>query len=167
VASSRDLPHSLDRTQLIAAPLPEVFAFFSGPRNLGRITPPWLRPRISGPTAGGLREGSRIEYRIRWALFTLRWITRITLWQPESEFRDLQEKGPYRSWSHTHRFEPDGDGVRMRDRVEYRLPLGPLGRMIHAAIVRRQLEGIFDYRRRAIEALFSERREPDRGQVLK
>ncbi|HVQ54732.1 MAG TPA: SRPBCC family protein, partial [Thermoanaerobaculia bacterium] len=80
--------HSLDQTQQIAAPLEEVFAFFSNPANLARITPPWLSFRIHGPAPSALGEGSRIEYRIRWGLFTLRWVTRITRWTPTSEFQD-------------------------------------------------------------------------------
>jgi hypothetical protein len=44
----------------------------------------------------------------------------------------------------------------MDDRVEYELPFGPLGRLVHALRVRRQLEEIFDFRRRAIEEIFHE-----------
>jgi ligand-binding SRPBCC domain-containing protein len=38
----------------------------------------------------------------------------------------------------------------IRDRVRYALPLGPLGRIVHAAFIRRDLERIFDYRERAV-----------------
>jgi hypothetical protein len=34
----------------------------------------------------------------------------------------------------------------VRDTVLYDLPLGPLGRVAHAAFVRRDLERIFDFR---------------------
>ncbi len=71
-------------------------------------------------------------------------------------FQDAQERGPYRSWVHTHSFEEDagGFGVTMRDRVEYALPLGVLGRVANALVVRKQLEEIFDYRYRAILECF-------------
>jgi ligand-binding SRPBCC domain-containing protein len=147
--------HTLDRTHQIEAPLEEVFAFFSDPGNLARITPPWLRFRIHEAPVGPLTEGSRIEYRIRWAIFTLGWVTRITLWQPGVAFRDIQEKGPYRTWIHTHHFRKQGRLVEMHDHVEYELPLGILGRMAHGLRVRRQLEDIFDYRNRVIDELFS------------
>ena len=67
--------YSLDQTQQIEAPIEDVFAFFSDPGNLARITPSWLSFRIQGPAPPALGEGSRIEYRIRWGLFTLRWVT--------------------------------------------------------------------------------------------
>ena len=151
--------HVLERSQRLAAPRPEVFAFFSDPRNLARITPPGLRFRVvEAPET--LAAGSRLEYRIRWTFWTLRWVTRITQWNPPAGFQDVEEYGPYRTWIHTHRFTEDGDGVTMHDRVEYALPLGPLGRLVHSLRVRRELEGIFDYRRRAIDALYGARRPP-------
>jgi hypothetical protein len=38
----------------------------------------------------------------------------------------------------------------MRDVVDYELPFGPLGRIAHNALVKRQLDRIFDYRREAV-----------------
>lgn len=145
----------LERSQRVRAPLSEVFAFFSDPANLARITPPWLRFRIVGAAPKKIAAGSRLEYRIRWGLFTLGWVTRITLWEPPSQFQDVQEKGPYETWIHTHRFTEEPGGVRMQDRVEYALPLGPLGRLAHRLRVRSRLEEIFDYRREAIGKIFA------------
>ncbi len=147
--------HVLEQVQEIDASPEAVFAFFSDPGNLARITPPWLRFRIHGAPPSALGEGSRIEYRIRWLIFRLRWVTRITRWRAPVEFQDVQEKGPYAAWVHTHRFAHRDGRVRMEDRVEYALPFGPLGRLVHRLGVRRQLEGIFSYRRRAIEEIFA------------
>jgi ligand-binding SRPBCC domain-containing protein len=144
--------HVLERTQTIGAPLPEVFAFFSDPRNLARITPPWLR--FHAVEAAPLDRGARFEYRIRWSLLRLRWVTRITRWDPPREFQDVQEAGPYRSWIHTHRFTEDDGRVTMHDHVAYELPFGPIGRLVHRLRVRRQLEQIFDFRRQVIAEIF-------------
>ena len=149
--------HSLERTQRIAAPIADVFAFFSNPANLARITPPWLSFRTHGPIPAELSEGARLEYRIRWTAITIPWVTRIVKWRPPHEFVDVQEKGPYAAWSHTHRFAEEGGGVVMEDRVEYALPLGPLGRLVHRLRVRRQLEDIFDYRRDSIGEILGSR----------
>jgi len=147
----------LERSQVIPASPGEVFAFFSDPGNLARITPPWLRFRIHGEPPARLSAGSRIEYRIVWSVATLRWVTRIVSWDPPRGFVDEQERGPYRAWVHAHTFRPAPGGVRMDDRVEYELPWGPLGRLVHRLRVRRQIEEIFDFRRRAIEELFPRR----------
>ena len=146
--------HVLERRQRIAAPPEAVFTFFSDPANLARLTPNWLSFRIHGDGPAALGEGSRIEYRIRWSLVTLRWVTRITRWNPYVDFEDVQERGPYAAWRHVHRFHPDGAGVVMEDRVEYALPFGPFGRLVHRLRVRGQLERIFDYRREQIDRIF-------------
>ena len=109
---------------------------------------------MHGAAPDTLAEGSRLEYRIRWSAFSIRWVTRITKWRAPSEFVDVQEKGPYASWIHTHRFVESDGVVVMDDHVDYALPFGPLGRLVHRLRVRRQLEQIFDYRRRAIDEIF-------------
>ena len=147
--------HSLDQAQEIDASPEEVFAFFSDPGNLARITPPGLRFRIHGPSPARIGEGSRIEYRIRWLVFPLLWVTRITRWNAPHGFQDVQEKGPYAAWIHTHRFSRRGDRILMEDHVDYALPLGALGRLVHRLVVRGQLQAIFDYRRRAIQEIFA------------
>lgn len=87
-------------------------------------------------------------------VFTLRWVTRIQRLDPPGEFQDVQERGPYKTWIHTHRFAEDPGGVTIHDRVEYELPLGPLGRLAHRLAVKRQLQEIFDYRREAVAEIF-------------
>jgi len=42
----------------------------------------------------------------------------------------------------------------MIDVVRYRLPFGPLGRLVNALLVRRDVERIFDYRNRRIGQIF-------------
>ena len=100
-----------------------------------------------------MRAGTLIEYRLRLHGLPVRWLTRISEWVPGERFVDEQVRGPYALWHHTHLFEPDGDGTIVRDRVRYRLPLGPLGAAAHLLLVRRDLERIFDFRQAAVERL--------------
>ena len=92
----------LDRLTTVDAPLEKVFEFFSDPRNLGKITPPAMGFRIVSAPDRALGEGDRIEYRIKVLGLPLRWVTLITSWRQNQSFSDLQEKGPYRRWLHTH-----------------------------------------------------------------
>jgi len=143
----------LSRRQLVPRPLDEVFGFFSNPANLARITPPWLGFRMVTPLQE-MREGLLIDYRIRPLGIPQRWRSAITLWDPPNRFVDEQVVGPYRSWHHLHEFLAVEDGTEIRDVVRYALPLGPLGRLAHALMVRRQLESIFAYRERVITESF-------------
>ena len=143
--------HILEREQRIAAPPAEVFPFFEDAYNLEAITPPFLGFRVVTPRPIEMRAGALIEYRLRLHGVTVRWRTRIEAFDPPHSFVDAQISGPYRLWHHTHVFEPDGrGGTIMRDRVRYALPLGPIGRLARALLVRRDLDRIFDYRRTAV-----------------
>ena len=136
----------LERAQLLPGHPDEVFGFFADAFNLEAITPPWLRFRVVTPRPIAMAEGALIEYRLALHRVPVRWLTRIETWEPGRRFVDVQVKGPYRLWHHSHTFEPAGKGTLVRDRVRYALPLGPLGRLAHAGFVRRDLERIFDFR---------------------
>jgi ligand-binding SRPBCC domain-containing protein len=140
----------LERTTFIAAPLAEVFDFFSVHENLQRITPPKMRFRITASPGPRLKQGDRIEYAMKFFGVPLRWTTLITIWRENEAFADLQERGPFRYWLHTHTFRAKDGGVEMHDRIDYQLPLGVLGRLFGAWLVRQQLEAIFDYRGEAL-----------------
>ena len=147
-------PFTLERTQRIAADPAELTAFFESPRNLERITPPWLRFRIRSCTDDPVREGTRISYRLRINGLPVRWESLITEYDPGRSFTDTMLRGPYRRWVHRHDFRVVGGGVDVIDRVEYELPLGVVGRLVHHLWVRRQVEDIFAYRAKVIAELF-------------
>jgi ligand-binding SRPBCC domain-containing protein len=143
--------HVLERSQRLAVPLEQAFELYSEARNLERITPPWLGFRVTTPAPIEMREGALIEYRLKLHGIPVRWRTRIAVWEPPLRFVDVQLRGPYALWEHTHTFARDGEGaVTIGDRVRYALPLGPLGELAHAAFVRRDLRRIFDYRAQAV-----------------
>ncbi len=105
-----------------------------------------------------MRRGALIEYRLKLHGLPIRWRTRITAWEPPRRFVDEQVRGPYALWHHTHEFErAPGGGTVMRDRVRYRIGLGALGELARRALVERDLERIFDYRRDSIAALIEDR----------
>ena len=148
--------YQLVRSQRIERPLPEVFGFFADAGNLEAITPPFLRFRIITPRPIEMRAGTRIEYRLSLWGVPVRWRTLISCFEPDRRFVDEQESGPYAHWHHLHEFEPEGQATRVHDRVTYRLPFGPLGRLVHGVWVERQLHAIFDYRSTAIARLLAE-----------
>ena len=138
--------HRLEREQRLTASPEQVFAFFSDAANLDALTPPWVGFQFLTPPPIEMRSGALIEYRLRLAGVPLRWRTRVVHWDPPCGFVDVQERGPYALWEHTHDFAPDASGVWMRDLVRYALPLGPLGQIAHALAVRAALAAIFDFR---------------------
>ncbi|HLK22614.1 MAG TPA: SRPBCC family protein [Bryobacteraceae bacterium] len=155
VTNAPQSDYTLERETTVAAPLDKVFAFFSQPENLEALTPPWLQFRIETPQPIEIREGTLIAYRLRMRGIRIRWLTEIQTWRPPFEFVDIQLKGPYKLWHHTHRFEKSGSGTRIIDVVRYSLPFGPLGRLVHRLQVAKDIAKIFDYRETRVQALFS------------
>jgi ligand-binding SRPBCC domain-containing protein len=145
--------HALKRRQRVAGSPAELFQFFADAYNLEKITPPWLRFKVRSQPRE-MAAGAEIRYSLRLHGFPIRWVSRIDVWEPPHQFVDVQVHGPYRLWHHTHSLEPGGDHVLMLDAVRYALPFGPLGELLHRRLVRRDLERIFDYRRKAIEHRF-------------
>lgn len=146
--------YTLRRTQLLPGSPAEVFPFFERPENLSRIVPSWLRFRILTPSPITMSVGTLIDYTIRWLAFPMRWRTLITTHRAPECFVDEQIQGPYSHWQHAHRFRSAEGGTRMDDEVVYAVPGGFAGRILHRLLIRPQLEAIFDYRARAIEAIF-------------
>jgi ligand-binding SRPBCC domain-containing protein len=144
----------LHRVQRVPTPLGETFEFFSRPQNLARITPAWLAFRMVSNDAD-MREGLRIEYRIRPLWIPQKWVSEITAYDPPHRFVDEQRRGPYARWHHEHSFRATNGGTEVTDTVHYALPLGPLGRLAHALFVRRQLEAIFAFRQERLDALLA------------
>jgi hypothetical protein len=142
--------HRLKREQYVDRPLADVFDFFAEAHNLERITPPWLSFTVLTPGPIQMRVGALIDYRLRVHGLPLRWTSRIEDWQPGRSFVDRQLRGPYRLWHHRHTFAAAGEGTVVRDEVDYAMPFGTLGDLVHRLFVRRDLERIFRYRHEAV-----------------
>lgn len=148
--------YRLSRAQVVPADLESVWEFFATPKNLNRLTPPEMHFAILSGANEPMYAGQLIEYRIRLMPgLIVHWLTEIIHIEPKRRFIDEQRFGPYKLWYHEHRFEPTPEGTRIEDHVTYALPFGPVGELAHALWVRRQLEHIFDFRRRAVEAIFA------------
>lgn len=142
--------HELVREQVVPRPIEETFAFFAQARNLESITPPWLHFEVLTPEPIAMRSGAAIEYRLRLHGIPMRWTAQIEEWEEAHAFVDRQIRGPYRLWHHRHEFEEHPGGTLVRDHVHYGLPAGPFGALAHRALVRRDVERIFDFRAAAV-----------------
>lgn len=143
-----------ERVQMVPRSLEETFRFFSDPHNLERLTPAFLNFKFLSKPPAVMHPGTVIDYQIRLYGIPVHWRTRIEVVEPPNKFVDVQEKGPYALWRHSHTFRAAGERqTEMTDRVEYALPLGPLGEVAYYLFVARSLREIFDYRTRELAAI--------------
>lgn len=142
--------HILTRSLTLGLPLEVVFEFFSDAVNLERITPPELNFHIITPQPIEIEQGTLIDYTLKIRGLSVKWRTRITVWNPPFEFVDEQIRGPYKQWIHRHTFmEIEKNKTLIEDEVKYRLPVEPFGDVIHF-LIRKELDYIFDCRQKKV-----------------
>jgi ligand-binding SRPBCC domain-containing protein len=135
----------LRRTRILA-PVERVFAWHAAPDALEKLTPPGEPVRVVR-RSGGIRDGEQVELAIGYPPFCIRWIAEHNGYIENRQFRDVQIRGPFAQWEHTHLFEADGPGAcYLEDRIQYALPLGFVGRWLMGRIIERKLDRLFQYR---------------------
>ncbi len=149
--------YTLKRVQSLPIPLEKAWDFFSSPLNLKEITPPYMGFHVTSDPdfLKKMYTGQIITYTVK-PLFgiPLFWMTEIKHVEPGKFFVDEQRVGPYSIWHHQHHFRAVPGGVEMTDLVHYKIPLGWLGDFANWLFIRRQLNGIFDFRWKKLETLF-------------
>ena len=132
----------------IEAPAEELFRWHAEPEALERLSPPWEPVEVI-ERAPGIRDGDRGALGVRMGPLRLRWVFEHRDYVEGRRFRDVQVRGPFKRWKHTHRFTPDGpEASWLEDEIEYELPMGALGRWFAGRMMRRKLERLFEYRHR-------------------
>ena len=149
--------HRLLREQFLQISINEAWSFFSSPANLSKITPGDMSFEITNcPNEQDIYSGMLIAYKIR-PLFNMpvKWVTEIKQVNAPYSFTDVQLKGPYSLWEHTHTFISVHGGVKMTDDVKYALPLGIIGDTMHTLFVKKRLEDIFNFREKTLNSFFN------------
>ncbi len=137
---------------IINAPIERVFHFHDNTDNLLKITPTYIS--VSFTTRGPQGLGQDIYLTVRHlGIIPTSWHVRITEYEPPFRMVDEQIKGPFACWKQLRIIESVPGGTKLTDVVEYQLPLGWLGRLANAIVVRRQIESMFSYRQRRTKEL--------------
>ena len=133
----------------------KAWDFLSDPKNLKTITPDYMGFDIRSGADRKMFPGQIIQY-ILTPIFGIpfRWVTEITHVEKGHYFVDEQRFGPYTFWHHKHFIKEIPNGVQMTDIVDYKLPLGFLGRFAHWLFVKKKVKSIFDYREQKLESIF-------------
>ena len=148
--------HEIKLEQWVPQPLDKTFSFFKEARNLEKITPEFLKFKVLHQSTPEIREGTKINYRLSLHGIPVGWQSEITDWEPDCKFSDIQIKGPYNHWHHTHEFEEKNGGTLIKDHVFYKVPFGIPGDMVAGKWIKKDLEEIFTYRNKVIDTLLAQ-----------
>ena len=142
------------RKSTFNAPVETVFDWHARPGALERMSTPWDPLEIIHKD-DHIAKGARVVLKLKAAALPLKitWSAEHTRFEPPTLFRDVQKQGPFAAWIHTHRFAAlDEATSTLEDRIEYELPLPPLGALFAGRLVARKLDAIFRYRHATLAA---------------
>ena len=149
--------YRLETVQELPISQKEAWDFLSDPKNLKRITPDYMGFEILSGAADKMYAGQIIQYLVTHVMnIPTKWVTEITHVDEGNYFVDEQRFGPYSLWHHKHFLKPIPNGVEMVDIIDYKIPLGILGQLVHPILVAPKLKQIFEYRKQALIELYGE-----------
>lgn len=132
---------------VIAAPVADCFDLsLSVDAHTASMGPSGERA-VAGVTSGEMELGDTVTWRARHFGIPFRMTSAITEYERPARFVDEQQRGPFGSWWHEHRFTTtDAGGTLMVDVVRFRSPLGPLGRVADTVVLGRYLPHLLSRR---------------------
>ena len=149
--------YTFKRKQYIPISLDEAWRFLSSPKNLKELTPDYMGFNILSGADKPMFAGQIIQYSVTPILgIKTKWVSEITQVEHKKYFVDIQLYGPYALWHHKHFLKQIDGGVEFEDIIDYKVPLGILGRLVHPFLVKPKLEEIFAYRQQKLIELFGE-----------
>ncbi len=124
----------------------EAFAWHERKGAFRRLMPPWeLAEEIRADD--NLEDGSQRIFRFPLGPIKMNWVAQHTGYNPPHSFEDKMLSGPFKSWHHIHKFEQISSNKSViRDKVNYRLPLGFLGKLVAGRMIKKRLIRMFTAR---------------------
>lgn len=149
--------YTLKKKQKLPISLDAAWDFFANPKNLAVITPDSMNFNIISSDEKKMFAGQIIQYTVTPLLgIKIKWVTEITHLVNNEYFVDEQRFGPYELWHHKHFLKEIPGGVEIEDVVDYKVPMGILGQIVHPFLVKPRLKQIFEYRNNKLIELFGE-----------
>ena len=130
----------------IKAPLESVFSWHERQGALERLNPPWEQIKIV-EKSNGIQKDAQTIFKVKAGPLYINWHAKHTQYEKNIMFQDVQIKGPFAYWEHTHNFKANGTlSCYLEDSIKYELPLYPLSKFINQTFVKQKLEKMFRYR---------------------
>jgi len=140
--------YQLYRQQALNVTSEEAWKFLSLPTHLNAVTPDFFNVEIISQVPEAIYAGLMISYRMK-AVFgiPMAWLSEVSHCQVPQRFIYEQRIGPFKFLSHEVRLTETEGGVVLEDILFYAMPLGWIGRLVHAFLIGDKLAQIFDTRR--------------------
>ena len=153
--STKAASQVVEQTSPVPASAEAVYAWHERPGALEMLMPPWQEATVE-QRSGGMADGARTVLSVPVGPFSVRWVGRHRNTIPGRQFVDEQVSGPFARWVHLHKMLPATDGTSsLHDRVEFRPPMGMLGRLA-SPWLRRRVTRMLRYRHAVLQDEFAQ-----------
>ena len=135
-----------DYSFTVKAPLSKVAQFHHDTRALKLLTPFPIIVQIH--RVEPLAEGSVSDFTLWFGPLPIHWVAVHKDVDKQRGFTDVQQKGPAKTWVHTHTFSPEGnDLTRITEHIEYEHYPGFRGILSRLLFPKPGLKALFTYRK--------------------
>ena len=132
-------------TSLFPCTARELYDWHRRPGALERLIPPWEKTWVRSRT-GGIDPGGQVVMQMYAGPLPYTWQARHIENSVGVMFQDIQERGPFARWTHTHRFTDTPEGALLEDQIDYALPAQSCLPNFSTTLVNSTLERVFRYR---------------------
>jgi ligand-binding SRPBCC domain-containing protein len=117
---------------------PEICFNLARSIDLHVVAPGPLKHRaVAGVTSGLIELGEEVIWKGSFFGVSQHMTSKIVALDAPRGFTDEMQRGPFKRWRHTHRFEPNEGGTLMHDHVDFASPFGPLGAAFDAVFLKK------------------------------
>ena len=130
----------------VPVPVDQLFSWHESPGAFERLTPPFDPVKVK-KRRGGI-DGGTVHIQMNLGPIPLTWIAKHHSYKKNVQFLDEQISGPFVEWNHKHLFEKlDNQSSKLIDKIDYQLPLEPLGSIFGGSFTKEKIKQMFAYRR--------------------
>ncbi|GAA4114536.1 SRPBCC family protein [Aquimarina addita] len=159
--------YTLRAKQNLPISVEKAWDLLSNPKNLKTITPEYMGFKIISGADRKMYAGQIIQYIVTpIAGVKSKWVTEITQVVDKEYFVDEQRFGPYALWHHKHFIKEIPGGVEMEDIIDYKIPFGILGQLVHPFLVKPKLKEIFEFRRKKLIEMYGTHEIPITEEII-
>ena len=141
----------IELTTTIRAPPPRVFDLARSIDLHRDSTAHTGEQAVGGVTSGLIGLDQEVTWRAKHFGVWQRLTSRITAFEPPVYFRDSMVHGAFRRFDHDHYFKAVDGATIMRDVFDFEAPLGWLGRLADALVLKNYLRRLLTTRNRIIQ----------------
>ena len=151
--ANNEKKYLFQKSVIIKCRLEEIFNFHLDTNNLPKISPLFPKAAVKKISEIPLRKNSTVTVSLNFLLFKSDWEILIRELEANKLIGDLQTKGIFEYWYHSHIFDLKGNEVRMTDKVEFIPPFGILGK-IFIPLIQFHLYIMFKHRHKKTKMIF-------------